>query len=143
MITDIKAHYQTIFASEEYARRFHPGADNPKPRKRKTLIPGGLYDLPAVAGKLNVTNEKVRGFVRAGDLKFINVGHGTKRSRYRFTDADINALIEKRKTQEILCPSSGPQSPRRISGSVFSLNVVGFTEARNARLEKKLKNSKR
>jgi len=142
MITDIKAHYQTIFASEEYARRFHPGADDPKRRIRKTVLPGGLLDLPAAANKLNVTTEKVRGFVRDGDLKFINIGHGTKYPRYRFTDEDINALIEKRKTQEIQCPSFAPRSPRRISGSVSKSVVVGFMEARNARIASKPKNSK-
>ena len=34
MIADIKAHYEAVFASEAYARRFHPGAEDPRRRKR-------------------------------------------------------------------------------------------------------------
>jgi hypothetical protein len=68
-----------------------------KPRRRKTVIPGGLYDVAGAAVRLDITEEKVRTFVRNGDLKFINVGHGSKRPRYRFTDSDINELIEKRR----------------------------------------------
>ena len=39
-------------------------------RKRKAAISGGLLDIVATAARLCVTPEKVRGFVRDGDLKF-------------------------------------------------------------------------
>jgi hypothetical protein len=143
MIHDIKAHYQTVVASEEYARRFHPGADNPKRRKRKAATSDGLLDIPAAASRLNITAEKVRAFVRDGDLKYVNVGHGSKKPRYRFEDSDINAFIEKRRQQDIPpCQSSKPQSPRRIIGTTSRSNVVGFMAQRAAQLAKNPKNSK-
>jgi hypothetical protein len=120
-----------------------PKGLKPPPKKRKPTSSDGLHDIPAAAIKLNITQEKVRAFVRDGELKYINVGHGEKRPRYRFTESDINELIEKRKTQETPCQSSGPKSQRRITGTDSKSVVVGFMEARNARLEKKPKNSKR
>ena len=49
------------------------------------------------AQRLNVTPEQVIGFAHDGELHYVNVGRGSKRPRYRFTDADIDELIEKRK----------------------------------------------
>jgi|SRR5216683_1011270 len=113
----------------------------PKTRKRRKPKPAnGLHDILATAIKLNVTAEKVRAFVRDGDLKYINVGHGSKKPRYRFTDSDINELIEKRKQQETpQCQSLKPRSPRHTSGTGSKSIVVGFMEARNARLARKPK----
>jgi hypothetical protein len=115
-----------------------------KRRRRKAATSDGLNDMAATAAKLNVTKEKVRAFVRARDLQFINVGHGSKYLRYRFADEDINALIEKRRQQETpQCPSLKPRSPRHTSGTGSKSIVIGFMEARAARLEKKPKNLKR
>lgn len=134
----IKAHYEAVFKSEEYAQRFHPGVDDPKRRKRRPLFPGALPDIVEAARRLNVTEEKIRTFVRAGALRFINVGHGTKRPRYRFTDADLQDFIDSRKQQDIpQCQFSKPQSPRRISGTTSSSTVIGFTALRAARLARK------
>jgi hypothetical protein len=139
MIPNIKAHYEMIFASEEYARRFHPGADDPKRRKRKPPAPGGLLDIPAAAAKLNVTVEQLRAFVRSGALKCINMGNGTKRARYRFEDSDLQEFIDGRKSRETPCLSTRLQSPNRITGSISKSVVVGFMAAREARLAKKPK----
>jgi hypothetical protein len=115
-----------------------------KRRRRKAATSDGLNDMAATAAKLNVTKEKVRTFARDGELKFINVGHGSKYPRYRFADEDINALIEKRRQQETpQCPSLKPKSPRHTSGTGSKSIVIGFMEARAARLEKKPKNLKR
>jgi hypothetical protein len=79
------------------------------------VTPGGLHDIAATAVKLNVTEEKVRAFVRDGSLKYVNVGHGSKRPRYRFADSDIDELIEKLRQQDIPpCQSSKPQSQRTM-----------------------------
>jgi len=115
-----------------------------KRRKRKAATSDGLHTIVETAARLNVTAEKIRAFVRDGTLTFVNVGHGSKKPRYRFAESDINELIEKRRQQEATpCLSSKPQSPRRISGTASRSIVVGFMEARAARLARKPKNSKR
>ena len=48
-----------------------------------------LFDLKQAAKKLHVSEEQTRGFVRDGELQYINVGRGKKRPRMRFTEADL------------------------------------------------------
>ena len=60
-----------------------------KRRKRKARAADGLYDMPGAAQRLNTTRDKVRAFVTSGQLKFINIGLGQKRPRYRFSETDF------------------------------------------------------
>jgi excisionase family DNA binding protein len=122
------------------------GSTKPKPsrRKQQTMVPGGLLTLAEAAARLHVTAEKVRTYVRDGELQYINVGHGRKRPRYRFSDTDIDELIEKRKQRDIPpCQFSNPKSRATSIGTTSKSQVIGFTAQRNARLAKKPKNSKR
>ena len=98
-----------------------------------------LLDPKDAAARLNITEEQVRAFARDGDLKFINMGRGAKRPRYRFSAADIDELIAKRKGLETQCRSTNPQNPHRISGTTSRSTVVGFTALRAARLAAKRK----
>jgi excisionase family DNA binding protein len=121
------------------------GSTKPKPSRRKlqTMVPGGLLTLAEAAARLHVTAEKVRTYVRDGELQYINVGHGTKRPRYRFSDTDIDELIEQRKRRDVPCQFSKPKSRASSIGTTSKSTVIGFTAQRNARLEKKPKKSKR
>ena len=49
------------------------------------------------AARLGITIEQLSAFVHDGELRYVNVGRGTKRPRYRFTEADINEFIDNRK----------------------------------------------
>jgi hypothetical protein len=110
----------------------------PRRRPRKPT-PDGLVLPPQAADKLNVTVEQLFGFVRDGELRYINIGRGSKRPRYAFTDADINELIEKRQTREATCPSTNPKSRRRISSTTSKSIVVGFTARREQQIAAKRK----
>ena len=102
-----------------------------KPARKPT--PDGLLLPPQAADKLNVTIEQLMGFVRDGELRYVNLGRGSKRPRYAFTDTDINDLIEKRQTREAPCPSTGRQI-RRSGNPTSGSKVIGFTARRNAQL---------
>jgi hypothetical protein len=109
-------------------------------RKRKPVANGGLHDTASAAAKLKVTEEALRGFVKAGQLKFINIGQGDKRPRYRFTDADLSDFITARQSQESpSCQSSRPRSQRRISGSVSKSVVSDFMVRRAQQIASRLK----
>jgi hypothetical protein len=139
---DMKKQLEAILASEEYARNFHPGADDPKRRKRKPPALGGLHDIKSAAAKLNITEGALRAFVRDHDIKFINVGRGSKRPRYRFSDADLQEFIDKRSQESPPCQFSNPKNPGRSSGTASKSVVTGFMARRSAQLAAKLKNSK-
>jgi hypothetical protein len=114
-----------------------------KPRKRKSSIPDGLRDAHEGAAILNMTKDQFMAFVHDGAIRYVNVGRGTKRPRYGFTDADLQDFTENRKQQEIpQCQSLRQPSPRRTIGSTSKPVVVGFTALRNAQLSKKPRSSK-
>ena len=61
-----------------------------------------LFDLKEAAKRLGVSVDHVRALVDDGRLRYVNIGRGRKRPRYRFADADLNAgrrSFECQKTQ--------------------------------------------
>ena len=78
------------------------GLDNPqaKPRHQRqhTLRPpDGLLTASEAAVKLRCSIKTFNGYVAAGALKYVTIGHGTKRPRKMFTDADLDEFIAKLK----------------------------------------------
>jgi hypothetical protein len=124
--------------AEEFRKAFLSVA-SPPPRKPRKTTPDGLNLPPQAASKLNVTVEQLMAFVRDGELRYINIGRGSKRPRYAFTDTDIVELIEKRQTREVQCLSTGPRNPRRISDTTSKSVVSGFTARRAAQIAAKPK----
>jgi Helix-turn-helix domain len=112
-----------------------------KRRKRKLVALGGLHDAHSAAAKLKVSEDTLAGYVRAGELRFINVGKGTMRPRYRFTDSDLDAFIAARTTSQETtpCPSFAPRKANRITGIRSSNLESGFMARRNAQIAEKLK----
>jgi excisionase family DNA binding protein len=102
---------------------------------------GGLFDVKQAARKLGISEDQVRGFVEAGELQFINLGLGKKRPRMRFTEADLDDLIERRRRKNTPCLSTSRKS-HRITSTTSKPEVIGFTARRNAQLAKTPKSSK-
>jgi len=101
-----------------------------------------LFDLKEAAKRLAASVDHVRALVEDGRLRYINIGRGRKRPRYRFTDADLNEFIEaNRAREEAPCQSSRSRKVHTTNSTSYSV-VIGFTAQRNARLAKKPKNLK-
>jgi hypothetical protein len=97
---DIKAHYQAVLASEEYARMFHPGADEPKKRrKRIVVIPDNITPITmlrlAIAARVafpdgSMSVGALRREGKAGRLKIYEI------ARKHFTTLfDIQQMRER------------------------------------------------
>jgi excisionase family DNA binding protein len=108
-------------------------------RRQQRAVIAGLRTAVEAAEWLGITPEQVSAFVRDGELRYINMGRGAKRPRYRFAEADLNELIEKRKEQGVQCLFSNRASPRHTGGTTSSSLVVGFTALREAQIAAKLK----
>ncbi|TPQ33622.1 hypothetical protein C2U70_18975 [Bradyrhizobium guangdongense] len=101
-----------------------------------------LLDIKETARRLNTSPEHVRGLVEDGRLRFVNIGRGAKRPRYRFTDIDVADFIESnRRLEEAPCQFSRSRGVR-TTNSISSSVGVGFTAQRNARVAKRQKSSK-
>jgi excisionase family DNA binding protein len=103
-----------------------------------------LLTLKETAARIRCTPDQVVGLVADGELKYVNVGRGKIKPRYRFDEADIGDFIEQQRTrEEPPCQSSRPPNQHRTSGSTSKQVVVGFTAARVAEAAKKPKSVKR
>jgi excisionase family DNA binding protein len=96
------------------------------------------------AARLGITVEQLLAHVEDGALRYINVGRGQKKPRYRFSETDLNEFISTRSTlEQRLCPSSSPKRASRITGTASKSNVVGFSALHAASLAKRPRGSKR
>ena len=101
-----------------------------------------LFDLKVAAKRLGASVDHVRALVEDGRLRYVNIGRGSKRPRYRFTEADLNEFIETNRARgEAPCPSSRLRKVR-ITNSTSCSVAIGFTAQRNARVAKKRSASK-
>jgi excisionase family DNA binding protein len=107
--------------------------------------PQGLLTMTQAATRLNITPDQLKAFVDDGSLRFINVGRGRRRPRYRFTVSDLDAFIASRTTQETSAPCRSTRA-RSTGASISSISrskVIGFMDRRAALLAAKPKKSKR
>jgi hypothetical protein len=115
-----------------------------KPERKPPADPEGLLTAAEAAARLGITIGQLKAHVADGAIRYINVGRGKQRARYRFAPADLDAFKTNRTTTEQpSCPFSSPKSPRRTIGSASKSSVVGFTALRAAHLARKPKGSKR
>ena len=100
-----------------------------------------LFDLKRAARKLGISEDQARGLIKDGELQFINLGRGKKRPRMRFTEADLDELIERRRRKITPCLSTNRRN-HRIGNSTSKPEVIGFMARRNAQIAKTPKSLK-
>ena len=81
----------------------------PERRLRKPRSPDGLRTPAEAAAHLGCSVKTLKGHVASGALKYVIIGHGTKRTRRMFTDADLNQFVVDQTRKDIAtCPSTSP-----------------------------------
>ena len=101
-------------------------------RAPRSPPPDGLRTPDEAARKLRCSVKTLLGHVASGALRYVNLGHGTKRPRYRFTDADLDDFIANQTRKDVPCPSTRTRTAaRRISTSTSKCEVIGFTGLRS------------
>ena len=86
-----------------------------KPRRQhrhRKRMPDGLMTMREAAAKLGCSVKTLKGHIACGALRYVIIGHGTKRPHKRITPADLNAFIEAQTRKDVACPSTAsPRSP--------------------------------
>src|ERR1700722_5885211 len=90
---------------------------------------------------LGVSVKTLNGFVRDGEIRYIDIGRGKKKIRRAFSDQDIDEFKERRTRRDVPCQSTSTKTARSTTSTLNS-SVVAFTDLRNARASGKLKPSK-
>jgi hypothetical protein len=114
------------------ARKVQESRRQQKPRVRP---PDALLITPTEAArKLRCSSKTLNGYVASGALRYVAIGHGPKRPRRMFTDADLDNFIANQTRKDVPCLSTSTETvDRRISTLTSKCEVVGFTARRNAR----------
>jgi len=96
--------------------------------------PDGLLTPVEAARKLRCSVKTLFGHMASGALRYVVIGHGTKRPRRMFADADLDQFIANQTRKDVPCPSTRTETvARRISTTTSKCEVIGFTARRNAR----------
>ena len=69
--------------------------------QRTLRPPDGLLTASEAAVKLRCSVKTLNGYVAAGALKYVAIGHGTKRPRKMFTDADLDQFIANQTRKDV------------------------------------------
>jgi excisionase family DNA binding protein len=98
-----------------------------------------VLTIQQVAARLQVSVKQVRKLVDDGDLRYINVGRGSKHRAMRFKPADVEECIRQLTKRNVpSCPSTSRRT-RLTTNTTSSAEVIGFTARRNARIAGKPK----
>jgi hypothetical protein len=103
----------------------------PKVRQR---APDGLKTLAEGAAKLGCSVKTVKGYIASGALRYIAMGHGSKRQRRMLADADLEDFIAARSRRDSPACQSIKVHARRSGTSTSSSEVIAFSARRSARL---------
>jgi hypothetical protein len=110
----------------------------PRPRKLRHTPPDGLKTAAQAAAKLGISVKTLIGYVKTGALKYVALGHGKKRRRKMFTDADLNEFIANQTRKAAPCPSTAIRA--RHTGNLTSGGeVLAFTALQRRRRNAKPK----
>src|SRR5262249_21815265 len=101
-------------------------------RKPRVRPPDGLLTKGEAAAKLGCSTKTLDGHVAAGALRYVTIGHGTKRPRRMFTDVDLDTFIANQTRKDAPCPPSRTRV-RRSGDTTSRSEVIAFTARRNAR----------
>jgi len=79
-----------------------------------------------VAQRLRCSRRTLDEHVRCGALRYISIGHGKKRQRKMFTDADVDEFIERQTRRDVpFVPEVRPRG-RRSKGAAPASGEIGF-----------------
>src|SRR5262249_28146948 len=95
-------------------------------RKLRQSSPDGLKTAAQAASKLNCSIKTLNGHVAAGALHYVDIGHGRKRRRIRFTDADLDEFVANQTRKDVPCPSTKTRA-RRTGNLTSGGDVIAFT----------------
>src|SRR5262245_33026688 len=99
----------------------------PKAKPPPPPPPDGLRTPAEAARKLRCSIKTLNGHVASGALRYVDIGHGRKRPRRMFTDADLNEFIANQTRKDSPACRSIASRARRSSTSNSASEVIAFT----------------
>jgi hypothetical protein len=86
-----------------------------------------LFTPQEAATKLKMSIKTLMSHIRAGRLRFIDIGNGGVRKRHRFTTYNLQTFIENQKVRETPKCQSIVAPTKKNTATTFTSGVVAFT----------------
>jgi hypothetical protein len=126
----IAAHRYWCERAQRLLAQFQP--KRRRQRKPRQPSPDGLKTAAQATAKLGCSAKTLNGHVASGALRYVIIGHGTKRPRKMFTDSDLEAFIQAQTRKDPPCRSIATRA--RHTGNLISAGeVIDFTAPRKPR----------
>lgn len=108
--------------------------------------PDQLLTPKEAAARLAITVDQLADLVMDGAIAYIAVGRGSIRPRRRYTEADLNDFIERRRQREVSLPTNIGRGARNNSLKIgraqrFESRPIGFMALREEMLARRRKGS--
>jgi hypothetical protein len=97
-----------------------------------------LFTLKQAAARLGLSEKNIMAHVKAGNLRYINVGTG-KRVIRRFTIYNLQTFVEKRKVREKPACLSSSVPALKLTAMTSNSGVIAFTAIPKPGAKKMLK----
>jgi excisionase family DNA binding protein len=107
-------------------------------RANRFRPPDGLLTRAEAAAKLRISVKTLDEHVASGTLRYVALGHGRKRVRRMFSDADLDQFIANQTRKDVPCPPTASRA-RHTSTSISGSEVIGFTALLKRRRDAKPK----
>lgn len=86
-----------------------------------------------VAKRLPCSRKTLAGHVSRDDIRYVIIGHGSKRPRRMFTDADVEEFIERQTRRDVPLCQPIVRTIRRSAASISKGEAIGFMALRERR----------
>ena len=104
-------------------------------RAPKAVLSGGLLDMAQAAASLGIGVRTLREHLRAGNIRYVDVGRGKERRSPRFAPQDLTKFQEQHRGQSWPSTKEAKSFTRvRVSGSSISGLYGLHDEARSPRV---------
>jgi excisionase family DNA binding protein len=106
-------------------RRRRPERNRPRPLD-------GLLTTDEAAARLRCSVKTLNGYIASGAIRYVAIGHGSKRPRKMFTATDLDDFIANQTRKDAPACQSSRTHVRLSGGSTSRSEVIAFSARRNA-----------
>jgi|HubBroStandDraft_6_1064221.scaffolds.fasta_scaffold1681154_1 hypothetical protein len=121
----------------EAARRSYEvcnGTARPARKRRERPRPlDGLLTADEAAARLRCSVKTLNGYVASGTVRYVAIGHGSKRPRKMFTPADLDDFVVNQTRKDSPACLSAATRARPTGNTTFKSEVIAFSARPNAR----------
>jgi hypothetical protein len=110
------------------------GTAKPERRRRERPRPlDGLLTADEAAARLRCSVKTLNGYVASGTVRYVAIGHGSKRPRKMFTPADLDDFVVNQTRKDSPACLSAATRARPTGNTTFKSEVIAFSARPNAR----------